>query len=262
MTDAVNGNVFSGASCPWVCSDGVGDAGSPRAPRPLDVAADDREAASGVVEQLRLDKTIRLTVRRLDLGDYLVGNRVLIERKTVADFSASIVDGRLFRQACRMASGACRPLVLIEGHVPLGGACGVGREAIQGAMIMLAVFLNIPCLRSFDAGESVALIRYAAAQLRRDIGVGIYRHGRRPGGLRKRRLFVLQGLPGIGPARAGRLLDAFGGIERVVSADAATLAQVPGIGRKTAEAIRRLVGPDPGQEAERDPVAMATSATG
>lgn len=52
------------------------------------------------------------------------------------------------------------------------------------------------------------------------------------------KLYVLQGLPGIGPALAQRLLARFGSVERVITADEAALMQVRGIGRTTAMRIR------------------------
>lgn len=52
---------------------------------------------------------------------------------------------------------------------------------------------------------------------------------------------VLQGLPGVGPALAHRLLSHFGSIERVIAADEAALARVRGIGQAKAARIRQLV---------------------
>jgi ERCC4-type nuclease len=52
---------------------------------------------------------------------------------------------------------------------------------------------------------------------------------------------ILQGFPGIGPARAEQLLDTFGNIEAALTASADELVQVTGIGRKTAETIRTLL---------------------
>ena len=60
--------------------------------------------------------------------------------------------------------------------------------------------------------------------------------------LPSRKLYVLQGLPGIGPALASRLLLQFGSIERVVAANADTLTEVRGVGRKKAARIREVVG--------------------
>ena len=53
---------------------------------------------------------------------------------------------------------------------------------------------------------------------------------------------MLQGLPGVGPALAHRLLLEFGTVERVVTADAEQLMRVRGVGRQKAERIRELVG--------------------
>ena len=52
---------------------------------------------------------------------------------------------------------------------------------------------------------------------------------------------MLQGLPGVGPALATRLLNQFGSVERVVTADVETLLQVRGLGPKKAARIRELV---------------------
>jgi Fanconi anemia group M protein len=53
--------------------------------------------------------------------------------------------------------------------------------------------------------------------------------------------FLLQGLPGVGPDRAGRLLERFGTIEKVMTATEDELRAAAGIGEKTAHRIRALV---------------------
>ena len=52
---------------------------------------------------------------------------------------------------------------------------------------------------------------------------------------------MLQGLPGVGPALANRLLVHFGSVKRVITADQGLLAQVRGIGPKKAERIRNVI---------------------
>lgn len=72
--------------------------------------------------------------------------------------------------------------------------------------------------------------------------------GHRPKRLRRRQLFVLQGLPGVGPERAAALLQACGSVAGVFAANEEALADVPGIGPRTAALIHRLVhapAPDP-----------------
>ena len=87
----------------------------------------------------------------------------------------------------------------------------------------------------------------------RHIRHAVHRPGYRPKRRRNRQLFILQGLPGVGSARAERLLDTFGSIQAVFSADVESLAGVEGIGRKTAETIRDLVGPDTAAHSQENP---------
>jgi len=51
----------------------------------------------------------------------------------------------------------------------------------------------------------------------------------------------LQGLPGVGPERALRLLDRFGSVEAIISASSSELQSVYGIGKGVAEKIKWAV---------------------
>jgi ERCC4-type nuclease len=218
-------------------------------PWKLRVTADDREARSGVVEALRARNDAEISVERLPVGDYRIdGGRVLIERKTLADFGASLIDGRLFKQAARLArADAERVAMILEGRGADLAETGVRREALQGALIAISVGLGIPVLRAVDADETARLIVYMARQLGRAADGALPRAGYRPKRKRARQLYLLQGLPRVGPARARTLLDAYGGVEGVFAANAADLAALPGIGPVTARAIRWIArerGPD------------------
>lgn len=207
------------------------------------VVADDREDGSEVPAKLSEQDDVHLTVDRLSLGDYLVDDWLRIERKTLPDLAVSIADGRLFRQASRLVSASTRAVVVLEGTARDLANTDMRREAIQGALITLTLKLDLSLLRSKTPSETARLIGYAARQMRRD------RHGtvpRVPGGARptekkKTQLYVLQGLPNVGPARAQRLLEQFGSIEKVVTAPAEALTEVEGIGPKTAQSVRWAV---------------------
>src|SRR6266508_2687183 len=67
------------------------------------------------------------------------------------------------------------------------------------------------------------------------------RYDCKPKRLASRKLYVLQGLPGVGPALANRLLVQFGSIQAIVAANEEALIKVPGVGRKKAARIRELV---------------------
>lgn len=69
----------------------------------------------------------------------------------------------------------------------------------------------------------------------------IARRVKRPKGKRKLQLHFLQGLPGVGPERARNMLDMFGSVEKVITADQHQLIRVPSIGPGLAKKIRWIV---------------------
>jgi DNA excision repair protein ERCC-4 len=89
--------------------------GIPLNDQPLDIAADDRERESEVIESLRGISNVTVYVERLASGDYLADRRILFERKTLQDLARSIVDGRLFKQMVRLAKSKHKAVLILEG---------------------------------------------------------------------------------------------------------------------------------------------------
>jgi ERCC4-type nuclease len=207
----------------------------------VSIVIDDRESDSGVAEILGARADVEVRIERLPLGDYLVEDFLLVERKTLTDLVASIKDGRLFGQGCRLAGADVWAAVVLEGTGRDLAECGMRREAIQGALITLTLFLGLPLLRSQGPEETARLMLYAAHQARTVATGALPRRGRRPRGKYRIQSRVLQGLPGIGPERARRLLERFGSLEAVMAAGVDELASVRGIGTGTAQAIRWAV---------------------
>ena len=92
-------------------------------------------------------------------------------------------------------------------------------------------------LRTQSPRETADLLLSMARRLqdgRRDLAL-------RPGKPADPRLlaeYIVSGLPGIGRTKAGALLQRFGSVRGVFTADAADMAAIRGFGRKTAEAVR------------------------
>jgi DNA excision repair protein ERCC-4 len=177
---------------------------------------------------------------RLGIGDYLIDGSILVERKTHVDSAVSLTDGRLFPQAASLAQSPHRPLVLIEGPTPRSMPA-VHPHALQGAIVSLAVMWRLPVLHSDGPEDSLRILHFLANQASRCDWPLLRRYDRKPKRLASRRLFVLQGLPGVGPALAHRLLVELGSVERVVTAEEGTLTRVRGLGPKKAARIRELV---------------------
>ncbi len=205
------------------------------------IVADDRENAGGVIGALHRHEDVALTVRRLRVGDFLVGERCIVERKTLGDFARSVIDARLFRQASAMVGEGRRAVLILENCGADLASMGVSREALQGALITVSVFFGLAVLRSRDAEETARLLVYLGRQAQARVEGALGRPGYRPKGRRARQLYLLQGLPGVGPERAERLLERFGSVERTMAASTEELGAVEGIGPLIAERIRWCV---------------------
>jgi DNA excision repair protein ERCC-4 len=207
----------------------------------IHIIADDREQKSDVIQSLLGMENVKVEIRRLSIGDYQVDNRVIVERKTLKDFAISIIDGRLFKQMIRLANSTLTGVLILEGTAGDMAQVGVTREAMQGALITVSLILGIPVMRAKDSAETAKLLVYMARQMESVARGGVHRPGYRPKDKRKKQLFILQGLPGIGPERAGRLLDKFGSVESVISAGSDELQSVYGIGKNVADRIKWAV---------------------
>jgi ERCC4-type nuclease len=184
---------------------------------------------------------VTVEVRSLKLGDYRLGNGLVVERKRLPDLVVSIKDGRLFSQAIRLASHETRAAVILEGQARDLAGSGMRREALLGAIVSLGLIYDLAVLRSSNPAETAQVLVYAARQLdahEKDI---TQRHGKRPKRRRKVQLKLLQGLPGVGPKKAEAMLSRFGSVAGVLSATEDELQSVEGLGPTLARAIRWAV---------------------
>ena len=224
----------------------VSDAGPAPPGQPVvDIVADSREGPSETFAVLRSRPDVALTVATLQYGDYSIAGQLSFERKTAEDLGRSIIDGRLFRQMSALRRHAERPVLLVEGLQPLSAPSGVPWHAVRGALVSVAVVFGVPILAAEGPGESAEIMVTAARQLARTSGLAHVRPGYRPRGWRHRALFILQGLPGVGPARAGALLDTFASVAAVMAADADRLAVVDGVGSVVAAGILKAISAEP-----------------
>ena len=155
-----------------------------------------------------------------------------------------------------MADQPLRAAFIIEGSTDDWSMLGIRREALQGALITLALIFDLAVFRSLNPKETSQILIYAGhqfARLRQDAPrYRIYKAKKR----RTQQMHLLATLPAVGPDRAYRLLDHFGSVQACITASARELQKVPGIGPKTAAAIRDLVSAEINQplEGRREPI--------
>jgi Fanconi anemia group M protein len=200
-----------------------------------EIVADDREAASRVVEQLS-ELGARLELRRLEHGDYMVGDRILVERKTARDFADTLVERDLFGQIRDLAVASSRPILIIEGG-DIYTARDVNPAAIRGALAAIAVDLGVAVFFTPDELGTAQMILTLARREEGDRGerkVHPYKSYR---SLREQQEYILASFPSVGLRNARLLLAHFGSVKAVLDADGQALMAVKGIGEKTARQI-------------------------
>ena len=101
------------------------------------IIADVREIGSLVTTILK--KKCEVREQQLTVADYLLSERVAVERKTTQDFISSVVDGRLFRQLPALKETYAAPVLLVEGDDLFHIKRDVHPNAIRGALASVAI---------------------------------------------------------------------------------------------------------------------------
>ncbi len=206
----------------------------------MKVIVDHREASSRVIREIyRLD--LEVDMQQLEVGDYILSERVGVERKTVRDFLQSLIDGRLLGQSRDLAESFERPLMIIEGN-GLYTERNIHPNAIRGALACITVDYHIPTIFTEDETETAQIIASIAGREQKDRKSDIpIRCQRKVLSLPELQRFVVEGLPGVSAVLTKRLLNHFGSVEKVMDASKDELKEVHGIGEEKAKEIRRIL---------------------
>jgi len=206
----------------------------------IKVIVDSRELRSEVVKHLR-EIGAKIEIRNLEVADYVVSDRVAVERKTVEDFLNSIIQKeRLFSQVARLKSAYSRPVIIIEGENLYRG--GVHPNAMRGAIASLIIDFGIPVLRSSNARETAELIFAMARREQEERKRGVVEHtAKTKRTLKDEQEYIVSAISNVGNVIARNLLDYFQTIENIATADEEELAKVPKVGKKIAKRIRRVM---------------------
>lgn len=214
------------------------------------ITYDHREKASGIPRAMVKSGKIEATSAQLPVGDYILSDRLIVERKTLSDLDQSIRQGRLKRQIKTMSDGYAIPVLLIEQQ----GNVSLPDHVRRGALIS-AIRQGVSVLIVQDKAETVEYLiamarkEHAAPQPKWDV-----RH-KKVDTPEELSLQIIGALPGVGRSRAYALLEHFGTLQALFSADQKALKKVSGIGTKGAKKLAELFTSDLSSENIEDPFA-------
>ena len=201
------------------------------------IVVDYRELKSNVVKYLS-EMGIYSEPLKLDVGDYIINEEICIERKSVEDFLASIIDGRLFEQVKNLKENYKRPIMIIEGE-GLYSLRNINPDAIRGALLSILVDYNVPIIFTKDEKETSLFIYLLVKREGEDRQYRIVH--KKPKDLKEIQERIVASLPNINTVLARRLLRKFKTVERIFTAKEYELMTVEGIGEKIAKEIRKVL---------------------
>ena len=203
------------------------------------ITIDDRELVSRVAEYLS-SAGAKIMLERLVTGDYRIGGRILVERKTTRDFVDTLTERDLLGQMRTMATSCLKPVLIIEGK-DLYGQRDIHQNAIRGVLAAISVNFGVSIFFTDNPQETAEFLMVLA---RREADNGSNERG--PAlksiyqGNAEAQEAVISSFPDIGLKHARSLLESFGSIQGVITAEKEELLKVAGIGVKKAEKIYEL----------------------
>jgi Fanconi anemia group M protein len=203
----------------------------------INIIVDTRERNSLAANELK-KKDCLIIEKQLGIGDYQVGEDTIIERKSVNDFVASILDGRLFSQAIKLTTFE-KALLIVEGDFnSIFEERNINKQAIHGAMFSIMLEFKIPILFALDGFETCDLVYQLAKkeQLGKNKPIS-YRVVKKSDSLHVNQRNILEGFPFVGPTLAERLIKEYGSIRLFANTSLERLQKIENVGEKKAKII-------------------------
>ncbi|NTV24213.1 MAG: Hef nuclease, partial [Nanoarchaeota archaeon] len=208
-------------------------------PEEVVVYADHREKGSGIIKKL-IDIGLKVELKQLEVGDFLLSPRLVVEHKLISDFVDSMIDRRLFTQLKEMQKYEKR-LIILEGAEDLYSQRNLPPNAIRGMLSVIAVDYAIPIIRTKDSEDTALVMAIIAKREQAKDSSSFTMHSAKPDSIREQQEYVVSSLPGVGSGLAKPLLKHFSSIKKIVNATEDELREVDLIGEKKARKIRDLL---------------------
>lgn len=216
------------------------------------IIIDKREPASivGFLEELGVE----VTKQQLTVGDYVISDKLIVERKATSDFWQSLVSQRLFDQVKRLTDTYEQVVFILEGIF----VSPEMRTAVYGAMSYMILRHAVQFIPTENHQTTAILLDRLCSWVQEDHKDPILaRTAPKRMTLEDEQNYLIQGLLGVGNKTAKALLEALGSPEKIFEGIlkskilytrtgnpkgiAGPLENIPGIGFKFIEKNRTLL---------------------
>lgn len=203
----------------------------------IEIHTDSREPAL-IINLLRKRENVTIFNSQLPFGDYSVGGGIVIERKSADDFLNSMRDDRFHEQALNMVLHVARPVYLLEGDIYTTRS-EFSVESLSGAVAWLHA-QGISVVPSSSPRATAETIFFMAKNAQVDMR-NVPLRSKKPKVTELNVKLVLESLPGIGAGGSDKLITHFGSIRSLAMATTEQIAEVPRIGKASAQKIHDVI---------------------
>lgn len=202
------------------------------------IICDNRETASAVVRALSL-MGVNIELSQLTVADYVLSERVGVERKSAQDFNDSVKDGRLFNELFELKNNFIRPILILEGDPFLNS--NLNQNALYGAITSIILNLGITIYKTDNSSDTAMFLFQLAKKEQSDSKLeSKLRFDKKPIEISSLLEYIVAGIPGINAHRAKNLLGELKTLQEIFNADIGDLMKVENVGKKIAQEIYKL----------------------
>lgn len=208
----------------------------------VEIYADSREMRSGVIKALD-DMKVNVNVRTLEVGDYVLSDRVCVERKTAEDFLSTLFDKNrsMFEQIINMKQAYIRPVLIIEGD-GLYTKRRINPNVIRGVLASISIDFGVPVMFTSNESETAEFLYTIARREQVERKRSVNPHAQKSSQtMHEKQEYLVSAISEVGPVIAKNLLKHFGSVKGIMEATEEELMAVDKVGAKTAKKIREII---------------------
>jgi len=191
-----------------------------------------------IIEKLK-ERKIIIKVENLKVGDFLISDEIIIERKKAEDFARSIIDGRIFSQYEELKQYKT-PIIIIEGdlnHINTK----IHINSLRGMLLRL-ILEGINIIYSKNIDETIEYLILLEKKYEKKQILRRYKYGKKPTkDIEYYKKYILESFPGIGPTLADRLLQKFKNLNNIFNASSDELRDIKGMNKKIIKSFKEIL---------------------